>query len=113
MSQLDAFQAPGSTAAEKWAAREPDDFDLVAHEVYGVRRDARWLQVETLGDLKSPRAETYFRLLMVAPPTVVFKSGPRKGQINWSKRDKSLDRELVVPFAKLDEFVAARRAVKP
>jgi hypothetical protein len=94
-----------------WAAREPDDFDLIAHEVYGVRRDARWLQVETLGDCDTPREQTCFRLLMAVPPTVAYKSGPRKGQINWGKRDKSHDRELVVPFRDFDAFRAKR--VKP
>lgn len=112
LSMLPAQSSPPSNTPASFAARPPDDFDLIAHEVYGVRADARWIIVDTLGDGSSPRALTSFRLVMAVPPTVVFKTGPRAGTINWRKRDKSLDRELIVSFKDFDAFVAKRKAAR-
>lgn len=95
-----------ATAQEKWNARVPDAFDRLGHEVFGVPTTHRWLQVETLGDGKSPRALTSFRCLMAEAPADVFKSGPREGEINWRKRDKSKDREFVATFTQLDAITA-------
>lgn len=39
----------------------------------------------------------------------LFKRGPRKGQRNWSKRDRSTERTFIVPK---DEFKAARDAAR-
>lgn len=103
--------APRSTP-DGFRARELSDFDRFAHEVHGVRADARWIVVETLGDHDTPRALASFRLVMAVPPTLVFKSGPRKGEINWSRRDKSHDRELIVSFKDFDAFVEKRVPAK-
>lgn len=110
MSDTADMFAPAAPAEpspqEKWRAREPDDFDRVAHMMFDVPTSMRWLEVETLGDGKAPRHLTSFRILMADPPDAVFKSGPRKGAINWKKRNKSLDREVVLSFAQFDEFIA-------
>lgn len=44
--QTDAFQLAPTPASEpdereKWNARKPDDFDRIAHEMYGFERDQR------------------------------------------------------------------------
>lgn len=121
MSQNDPFAAPTAApapapapdACHAWNSREPDDFDLIAHERYEVPAHYRWLEVETLGGPHTPRRLASFRLLMVHayPGIPIVKRGERKGRINWRKRDKSKDREVVVSFAQFDEFRAKRAAL--
>jgi hypothetical protein len=96
---------PAPNTPEGFASREPDDFDRVAHTLFGVPASMRWIEVETLGDGKAPRALTSFRIRMAEPPTATYQSGPRKGRINWRKRDKTLDREVVLSFAQFDKFL--------
>jgi hypothetical protein len=90
-----------------------DDFSAMAREVYGAPAGSKWLQVEALGDIKTPRELSYFRLQTIVPPPDVFMSGKRKGQRNIAKRDRSLDREFIVPFKDFDAFVAKRKAAQP
>lgn len=89
-----------------------DDFSAMAREVYGAPAGSRWLKVETLGSLETPRHLACFRLVTGVMPTDgsgYFKSGPRKGRPNLRKRDRNLDREFVVPFKDFDAFVAKRK----
>ena len=93
---------------DRWVT--DDDFSAIAREVYGAPPGSKWIQVEALGDIKTPRELSCFRLKTIVPPPDVFKSGKRKGERNVGKRDRSLDREFVVPFKDFDAFAAKRKA---
>lgn len=89
----------------------PDYHTMMAIEVYGHDPRCRWFDLQVLGDYDPdrPRSETFFRMT-TGVCLQHFARGPRKGLPNWAARIKELDREEIVPFAKLDEFVAKKKA---
>ncbi len=92
-------------------SKDIDDFTAFAHEVHGVNTDARFYEVTVISEHGTPRAKAYFRLRL-GVPSAKYLAGARKGEINWGKRDKRLDRELIVPFSEFDAFVAKRKAAQ-
>lgn len=73
----------------------------------GVPEGWRWNKLEVIGDLKDPDRPV---LIEGAVCTITFKGGPRKGKLNWSKRDKSTARTFVVTQQQLAEAQAAWEA---
>ena len=108
----DLFESSAQPAQQPIA---DDDFSAIAREVYGAPPGSRWLKIETLGSPDIPRELACFRLVTGVLPSDgsgYFKTGTRKGRPNIRKRDKALDRELVVPFKDFDAFVAKRKAAR-
>lgn len=107
MSQGKLFHcAPADTRP---LAVEPDYHKMFAVEVRGHDPSCRWMALEVIGDRDVPRAKAYF-MMETCVANATYKSGPRKGQVNFSKRDKSKDRKEVVSFAEFDAFVARKKA---
>ena len=65
-------------------------FDDHARELVGMNADWSLYRFEAVGNPNEP--PMIYRLRgAVAPP---FKSGPRKGKPNWSKKDPATDKEV-------------------
>lgn len=87
--------------------RPPDFYNLIAIE-RGAPDGWSWFEVNVIGvDHTAPREAQYKHgavMVKGAVCTAVYKSGPRKGLKNWSKRTDN--RELVITFREVDEFKA-------
>ena len=80
----------------------PDFYNLIAAE-RGVPEGWRWFELKAIGEV-GDRANGAV-IIKGAVCTAVFKSGPRKGEKNWSKRTDQ--RELVVSMREYDAFKEA------
>lgn len=90
-------------------ATPPDFYNLIARE-RGLPEAWRWYSLSVLpeprpGQPLAPRDQS-FALVRGAVCSAVFQSGPRKGQRNWGKRDKSTELEFVLALAELDARIA-------
>lgn len=87
--------------------RPPDFYNLIATE-RGLPPGWRWYSLNVIGvDYDAPSAkQREHGAVMVkgAICTAIYKSGPRKGERNWTKRTD--ERELVITFRELEEFTA-------
>jgi len=63
----------------------------------GAPLEWRWFELKTLDDVN-------YCQMRGGVCRAVFKSGPRKGRTNWSKRDTSLDRVYIFSSAELHSF---------
>lgn len=88
---------------EEWEKSEPDAWELAAQEI-GVPANYRWDSLKVIGDKKAPRHLSYVEATLIPPPDVVFKSGRKKGQYQFAKRDKSRDRTVILSMAAADRF---------
>lgn len=86
------------------ASSEPPDLWSLLATTRGVAEGWRWYKLET-ADHKAPRHQSA-ALVTGAVCLARFKSGPRNGELNWAKRDKSTERTLVIPFPEFDAFMA-------
>lgn len=82
----------------------PPDWWLLIAKARGMPEGWAWFKLEVKGH-PAPR-EQCVSLVTGAVCKETFKSGPRKGEKNWGKRDRSTERELAVTFAELDAFMA-------
>jgi hypothetical protein len=80
----------------------PDFFSLIAQS-RGMPEGWRWYEAQAVGSHEQPREHRAF-MLRGGVPSVLFKSGPRKGQANWSKAEHQA--ELVITYRDLDAFTA-------
>ncbi|EHL99335.1 hypothetical protein HMPREF9946_03097 [Acetobacteraceae bacterium AT-5844] len=71
------------------------DYETHAREMYGLPDDWMVCIWEALGKPGKPQAIA----LTGAVVTEVFKSGPRKGEKNWKKRDRSTQMTVSIPKA--------------
>lgn len=78
------------------------DFWQLICEERGVPLGWHWYSLEAIGDSR----ERGGVLVKGAICTTLYKSGVRKGQKNWTKRDRSTDREFLVTFREHDDFIA-------
>lgn len=79
----------------------PDFWNLIARKRLGISDERwRWMSLEAIGD--DGERHTLLKGGMEGPP---FKSGPRKGEVNWARRDRAWDRTLVIS---MDEYRAFR-----
>jgi hypothetical protein len=81
----------------------PDFWNLLAASK-GVPAGWQWFRL-VVADVKAPREKAH-SLVTGAVCTERFKGGPRKGGLNWAKRDKRTERTLVIAFAEFDAFIA-------
>ena len=82
--------------------RAPDFYNLIAKE-RGMPDGWKWNVLKAVGENR----ERGGVLVVGAVCTATYTRGKRKGWPNWSKRDKSTERELFIAFADYDERVAA------
>ncbi|MFP2898778.1 hypothetical protein [Corallococcus sp. 4LFB] len=80
-----------------------DFWNLIAQRKRGVPEGWRWFSIQGKGH-PAPR-EQCTSIVTGAVCTATFKSGPRKGELNWAKRDRSTERELAIPFPEFDAFL--------
>lgn len=80
----------------------PDFYNEIARE-RGAPEGWRWYSLQAVGENRKNGAA----IVKGAVCTAVYKSGPRKGTTNWTKRDKSTEREFLITFAEYDARVAA------
>lgn len=73
----------------------PDFWNLIAERKRGMPVGWGWFSIKLVD------SSTGAALLKGAVCTAVFQRGPQKGQKNWSKRDRSTERELVITEAEL------------
>ena len=83
----------------------PDFYNLIARQ-RGVPEGWHWYSLNVVGDIKD-RANGGI-LVKGAICTAVYKSGPRKGQPNWSKRTD--EREFLITTRDYDAAMAAWEA---
>lgn len=80
---------------------EPPDFwSMHARKLLGLPETWRWYSLESIGE--RPRAHCLIKGAI--PDGVLFKSGPRKGQLNWKHR--SAETTVVISFGDHHAFVA-------
>lgn len=82
---------------------EPPDFwSMHARKLLSLPEDWRWTSLEAIpgGD-----GRDYSQVKGAIPFGVRFKSGPRKGEINWAHRRE--ERTVVIPFKEHHAFIAA------
>lgn len=103
MTQED-FINPSPPLRPERAIKGPGDLWNLLAKTRGVPDGWKWFRLE-VADVKAPRHQSA-SLVTGAVATERFKSGPRKGEINWAKRDKSTERTLCIPFAEFDAFEA-------
>jgi hypothetical protein len=97
-------EASVTTATATTTPNPIDDFclfDLQGQEVTGI---PRWRAYSFRG------MDPSSTLLKGAVCDVVYKSGPRKGRINWTKRDLSTEREIALSQEQVDAFGRAWEA---
>lgn len=95
MAQPDVVSVPSSAAV----VERVDFWNLIARE-RGMPEGWCWFRLEVV-DHRLPRDEAASSVTG-AVCTTVFKSGPRKGELNWAKRDGSTERTLIITFKELD-----------
>lgn len=86
----------------------PDFYNLIAHE-RGMPDGWRWYSLEVKPSFWSgtqPARDQAFAIVRGAVCTSTIQRGTRKGQTNWSKRDKSTDIEIVIRLDELDARIA-------
>lgn len=81
----------------------PDFYNLYAKE-RGAPDGWRWYSLQVIGDV-TDRANSVYQI-KGAVCTAVYKSGRLKGHTNWTKRDRSTERDYIVTPSAFDEFVA-------
>lgn len=80
--------------------KPPDFYNEIARE-RGAAEGWQWYSLQGIGENRAQGAA----LVKGAVCTAVYKSGPRKGQTNWMKLDKSTEREFLITFAEYDARV--------
>ena len=88
---------------------EPDFYNLIA-QGRGAPPGWRWYSLEARPTVYPPDRANGVAIVRGAVCTAVFTRGPRKGQPNWEKLDRSTDCEIIITFADYDARVAAWRA---
>ena len=94
---------------------EPDFYNLIARE-RGMPPGWRWYQLEAVPKFfasKAPDRKNAACIVRGAVCTATITRGPRKGETNWAKRDRSTDHTIVITFADYDARVAAWKAGEP
>jgi hypothetical protein len=90
-------------------AEPPDFYNLIARE-RGLPEAWRWYELRVLPEHKAGRPLTprdqSFVLVRGAVCSTIYRSGPRKGQTNWHKRDKSTEIEFVIAVTDFDARIA-------
>lgn len=76
-----------------------------ARHVLGLPDSWRWLKLDSEDD---GRGGVYFIIEGAISTGVVFKSGPRKGEINW--KHKTGERRLIISRKEHDDFIASWEA---
>lgn len=88
--------------------KPPDLWSMLARKKLGLSDKWRWLDLAVLDKTAStPRAQAQSLIKGAEPTGEVFKSGPRKGQVNWQKIVPGSERTLAVTFGEYDAFCAA------
>lgn len=82
-----------------------DIYNIIARE-RGAEPEWQWYSLQAVGEDRKNGAA----LVKGAVCTATFKSGPRKGETNWAKRDKTTEREFLITFVEHDARVAAWEA---
>lgn len=103
-AQTGLFDEPNAAPTKAERKRLPDFWNMMARE-RGVPDGWQWYRLE-VADTKAPRHQSA-SLVTGAVCTERFKSGKRKGDLNWAKRDKRTERTLVITFADFDAYMAA------
>jgi len=85
--------------------RDLDLWNLFCRRKRGAPDGWQWRKIETVGDHRSPR-EHCASVIEGGVCSVLYASGKRKGQRNWTKRDPLGDRTFVISFAEFDAFIA-------
>jgi hypothetical protein len=85
---------PETTTAERI-----DFWNLIARE-RGMPEGWMWFRLEVV-DHRLPRDEAA-NSVTGAVCLARLKSGPRKGELNWTKRDPSTERTLIITFKEMD-----------
>ena len=83
---------------------------IVVAQERGAPPGWRWYSLEARPTVYPPDRANGVAIVRGAVCTAVFTRGPRKGQPNWKKLDRSTDCEIIITFADYDARVAAWRA---
>lgn len=88
----------------------PDFWSMLAREKYGLPEEWRWWHLSRIGDTASffkdlPRDQVY-SMMKGGVYKTLYRSGKRKGQINFKKPEEGTYRELVVTHKELDDYIA-------
>jgi len=89
-------------ASDAPAARV-DWMNLVALEKYGMPEGWQWFRAE----VKNHSKPSSFILLTGAVCSVLFERGKRKGQQDWSKRDKATEAVIAIQHNDIDQLKLA------
>ncbi len=77
-----------------------DVYNLIAIE-RGAPKGWQWFSIQVVGDLTDRPSGAFLLEGAMRPPD--YTRGKWKGQPNWSKRDKSTDRKIVITTRDYDE----------
>jgi hypothetical protein len=83
-------EAAPETPERSLKPERPDTYSMHARELLGMPEEWRWLRIETLSEVP----ERHTLIFGAIPDGVVFKSGPRKGQLNLKRRHD--ERQVVI-----------------
>lgn len=102
MTQPDLFMTTPAAPVGQQASepdRPPDFWSMYARETYGLPDGWRWIRIEAKDGKPGQRLSELFGAV---PDGVVYKSGPRKGQLNLKRRHD--ERTFIIDMADLEKF---------
>lgn len=82
----------------------PDFYSMHARKLLGMPETWRWIRIEAI-EGQAIGGRWYTKLTGATPAGVFFKSGPRKGEINWKHRID--EHTVIIPSDEHNAFIAA------